>query len=789
MTTNTVAETGYTLTGLGHPATIIIDRWGIAHIRAGSEADAFLVQGFNAARERLWQMDLWRKRGLGLLAGDFGPGYLAQDRATRLFLYQGDMNTEWSAYGPVDTKDIVTRFVNGINLWIELTEQRPELLAAEFVRFGTKPRRWEPADVVRIRSHARSNNILSEVARAHVMARSSADVDLARKALAPDHDVTASNIDLSAIPLNVLDVYKLAIAPVTFTKERVNSSLAGAWQWTKADEFGGIAMSEIEEGSNNWVVSGTRTGTGRPILANDPHRPYSLPALRYVVHLSAPGLNAIGAGEPCVPGISMGHNDTAAFGLTIFPMDQEDLYVYQTRPGQPDHYLYNGLWEAMRIKRESIPVKGHAPQEVTLKFTRHGPVIFEDRKHNRVYAVRTVWSEPGAAAYVAALNYLKSANVTQFVDAIGHWAAPPVNHVYADTHGDIAWTVAGKAPRREGWDGLLPVSGDGSREWQGFVRPDELPRKINPDEAYLATANELNAPDFPHLGREANERSRIDRIRQVLDAQQRHTLEQSMALQNDSTSMPARRLSSVLASLPLDGDAALARDLLLKWKCTIAEGEPAAALFEVWTTICLKPALLDAIAPEPALRSLLGPGDIETIIALVERPDQRLGQDPIAMRNRIVADTLAAAVGKCRELLGDDVSAWTWGKLHRCTFNHPGAVLLGGDDKVCRSVGPFPVDGSSSTPLYAGYKPDSFEVFHGASFRMVIDVGNWDNSCAINAPGQSGDAASPHYDDHAPLWAKGDYVPLLFTPDAVDAVAELVIVLNPQTLSAKPFAS
>jgi len=780
MSQNTVAETGYVLAGLEHPATIVIDRWGIAHIRAGSDLDAFLVQGFNAARERLWQMDLWRKRGLGLLAGDFGPGYLAQDRATRLFLYRGSMDAEWAAYGPMPTRDIVASFVHGINLWIELTERRPELLAREFARFGTKPQRWDAADVVRIRSHARSGNLLSEVARAHVTARSSVAVDLARKALAPDHEVTASNADLAAIPLDVLDVYKLAIAPVTFSKERVTASLADARRWTKADDFGSVSMSEIEEGSNNWVVSGARTESGRPVLANDPHRPYSLPALRYVVHLSAPGLDVIGAGEPNMPGISMGHNAHTAFGLTIFPMDQEDLYVYETDPADPDRYRYDGQWETMRIVRESVPVKGGMAQDATLKFTRHGPVIFEDTAKHRAYAVRTVWSEPGTAAYIASLNYLKSRNVGEFVAATGHWATPPVNHVCADTRGDIAWTVAGKAPQRDGWDGLLPVSGDGSREWHGFVPPEELPRRINPPEAFLATANELNAPGFPHLAREENERSRFERICEVLGGQQRHTLPQSMALQNDTVSMPARKLTTVLSALAFDGDAALARGIFLGWDCAITTDAPGAALFEVWFTHCLRPALLDAVAPSSAVRSLIGPGDTETLVALIEHPDERLGANPAAARNRILAQSLAAAMEKCRTLLGGDTAAWSWGTLHRCTFNHSGAALFGPDDEACRSVGPFAVGGSPSTPLYAGYKTESFDVFHGASYRMVLDVGNWDNSRAVNAPGQSGNAASPHYDDHAALWATGEYVPLLFTPAAIDAEGELTIRLNPQ---------
>ena len=389
----------YEVPGIESSAEIRVDRWGIPHIRAGTRHDVFFTQGFNAARERLWQLDVWRKRGLGLLAADFGPGFLAQDRASRLFLYRGEMNDEWSAYGNPEARRITEAFVAGINAWIDLTERRPSLRAPEFDRFGTRPARWEARDVVRIRSHARINNLLSEVARARVVARSDIRTDLARKALRPDHCAAVpEGVSFGDIPSSVLDVFRLATTGLHVTPARLAVPLDEAWRWTKVDEFGDVRGHE-PEGSNNWAVAPSRTATGRPILANDPHRVHTLPSLRYVVHLTAPGVDVIGAGEPALPGISIGHNGVVAFGMTIFPMDQEDLYVYEIDPRDPSRYRYGGGWETMQVECEQIPVHGHAEQNVQLKFTRHGPVIYEDPSCGLAYAVRTVWSEPGSSPY------------------------------------------------------------------------------------------------------------------------------------------------------------------------------------------------------------------------------------------------------------------------------------------------------------------------------------------------------------------------------------------------------
>ncbi len=760
------------LAGLEQPAEIVMDAWGIAHIRAETRHDVFFAQGLSAARERLWQLDIWRKRGLGQLAADFGPGFLAQDRAARLFLYRGDMEAEWAAYGTPETRAITEAFVAGINAWIDRTVAQPSLLPPEFALTGSAPARWDAADVVRIRSHGLVRNVLSEVARAQVLARSDQATDLLRRSIEPPWTpILPEGLDLASIPAAVLDVFKLATVRLDFSHARMTTTLEDAWKWTRVDDLGDVYL----QGSNNWAVAGSRTDTGRPILASDPHRAHALPSLRTIVHLTGPGIDAIGAGEPALPGISIGHNAFCAFSLTIFPMDQEDLYVYETDPENPDRYRYGDGWEDMRHLTESIAVRGHPPQDVTLKFTRHGPVVHADTETHRAYAIRSLWFEAGSSAYFSSLAYMQAASLEEYERALHGWSTPSVNHVYADRDGNIAWFAAGRAPVRPNWDGLLPVPGDGRYEWNGFVPFTDLPRAINPERGFVATANEMNLPpDYPYadkkLGFEWAERSRTTRIHEVLDAQPVHTLADSMALQTDDVSIPGRRLKALLAALTGSGDTEIGLTLLAHWDEHLARDSAGAALQEIWWSKHLKPAIFDLLVTDPDVRALMAPGDVETLLALLETPDERLPD-----RDAMLLTTLAAAVVDCRLRMGQDTTTWTWGQLHHGFFEHPLNDIV----PDMKNVGPLPKGGSSSTPMNAGYRMSDFRVTTGASFRMVCDVGDWDASRCINAPGQSGDPRSPHYDDLAPLWAAGDYVPLLYSRAAVDAAAELVIRLVP----------
>ncbi len=552
-------ETNLRVAGLERPATIRIDAWGISHIAADSLPDLFLAQGFNAARDRLWQIDLWRKRGLGLLAADFGPGYLAQDRVARRFLYRGDMQAEWASYAD-DARMICTQFVRGINAFLDLIDVGAAALPPEFMLMGTRPARWAPGDVVRIRTHGLAQNAASEAARAVLLGRGRDQADRLRHHRHPVFDATPLPPGPADAPPALFDLMKLATAPVSFSRERLAAPLAEAGRWARVTELG-IAPVDATDGSNSWAVHGSRTASGRPILASDPHRALAMPSLRYLVHLTAPGFDAIGAGEPCVPGISLGHNGAIAFGLTIFDADQEDIMVYET--DGTDRYLYRGGWERFERVEERIPVRGEADQAVTLAYTRHGPVLLEEPERKRAFALRTVWSEPGAAPYLASLSSMRARELGQFRAALARWKAPAVNMTYAGLDGHVARLTAGYLPLRRDWTGVLPVPGDGRFEWQGNRPMADRPEDRDPPAGFVFTANECNLPaDWDHahdpIGFEWSDEARSLRIREVLPGIARHRLEDSMALQTDQVSVTARRAAAVVASL--DRDHPLVRD-------------------------------------------------------------------------------------------------------------------------------------------------------------------------------------------------------------------------------------
>ena len=764
------------VTGLAAPATISVDQWGVPHIQAASERDAFFLQGWNAARDRLWQIDLWRKRGLGLLAASFGPSYAEQDRAARLFLYRGDMAAEWAAYGP-KARSRAEAFVAGVNAYVGEVRAGHLPTPVEFKLTASQPDLWRPEDVVRIRSHALSRNASSEVARAQVACAAGLDADLLRHKLEPAWSTKIpAGLDPCVIPADVLHDYELATRDVEFAGP---SGLA-----VKSDGQALAAMADrgAAEGSNNWVISASRTATGRPILATDPHRSLGVPSLRYIVQLKAPGLDVIGAGEPALPGVSVGHNETIAFGLTIFAIDQEDLYVYDLNPANPRQYRYGGGWEDMRVVHETIPVKGAAPREVDLLFTRHGPVVKNDGQH--AFAVRTVWAEPGTSAYFGSIEYDDAKDWPSFYADMSQWGAPSENMIFASTAGDIGWIAAGRAPIRPNWDGLLPVPGDGRYEWKGFLTADQLPSTHNPPEGWFASANEMNLPaGYPvaerKVGFEWSDPSRITRIKQVLGANSHVSVADSMNLQMDDTSPEACRMQALLAPLSSsDPDAALGLSLIKGWDCRETTGSAATAVYEEWAVKHLADAVMDAFAPKAPH---LAGGTLDAVVSVLETPDAATA----ARRHDIMLASLADAVRAVRGKLGDDTTKWRWGVMHHALFVPAAAAVADPAVAGQMTVGPLEVRGSASTPAAATWNPKLYTAISGASVRLDMDVGDWDNSVAVNTPGQSGDPHSPHYRDLFPLWAGGDFFPLAFSDAAVAAAARDVYDLTPAPVSPK----
>jgi len=783
------------LDGLDEPVEVIRDRWGVAHVYAKTLDDLFFAQGFVAAQDRLWQLELWRRTAEGRLAEIAGPSAVGRDTFARLLRYRGDPEAEWRSYGP-EARRIVEAFVRGVNAQIAHVTARPEQLPLEFQITGLRPSPWTPEVVIsRMAGYVMTRNAQSEVQRA----RLAQAVGAARVAefMPPDPPVPVTvpdGLDLADITADVLAMAADADAavrldvPATAPVGRfgpvaparaVASALADAPGLSVAPRpatvLAGLADTYSTIGSNNWVVSGGRSTSGKPLLANDPHRALRLPSLRYTIHLNGPGWDVIGAGEPALPGVAAGHNGRVAFGFTIVGIDQQDLYVERLDPANPDRYLYKGQWDPVRVEREEIAVRGEPPRVVELRFTRHGPVVHVDRARSRAYALRWVGMEPGTAGYLASLSLNTARSWPEFLAAASQWKVPSENLVYADVDGNIGWIAAGLAPVRANWNGLMPVPGhEGRFEWDGFLPVRDLPQAYNPRSGALATANHnILPPGYPKmLGYEWGAPHRYRRIVELLEAKRTFTAGDFARLQHDELSIPARTIVDALRVAvtvrPVaPGDRARAVALLTGWDAVLDQQSAAAALYALWLPH-LQRGLAEAVTkPEdrPYAPERL---PLEGLLDLLGRPSP-------AHLEVLAGPALDHAMAEARQRMGDDPAAWAWGRLHRAHFEHPLATTP--ERAALLNLPDVPRGGDGTTVNNTGME---LRQVHGASFREVIDLADWDRSLTINVPGQSGQPGSRHYGDLLPLWAAGQYHPLVFSRAAVERAAAERLWLLPK---------
>ncbi|WP_460406632.1 penicillin acylase family protein [Actinophytocola sediminis] len=807
-TATAAATQVHTVDGLNEPVDILVDDNGVPHIYAGEHYDAYFAQGFNAARDRLWQIDLWKRKGLGQLAEVLGPAYVEQDRANRMFSYRGDIDREWAAYGD-DARRLAESYTAGINAYIDLAGQHDELLPWEFEFLRYQPSRWAAEDVVRLRSHALVGNLTSEVDRAYMARDIGMDYEHIRQPLDAGWQTRIPpGLDLDLLPANAEDllaVYRLATRGVTFSAE--NQAALGGYgepaiggrpvrpaDQTTQDQAGTLPGDHIagadEEGSNSFAVSPERTAVDGPLIASDPHRTQAVPSLRYVTHLNAPGIDVIGAGEPGLPGVSLGHNQDIAFGLTVFDIDQEDLYVYRTRPGRPDEYRYRGRWVPMDVRTERVRVRGGGTETVELKFTKHGPVIYEDPARQVAFGVRTVWSGPGASAYFASIEYMRDADWPGFLDSLDRWGAPGENLQYADAQGGIGWKPAGHTPIRRNWDGLLPVPGDGRYEWHGYYDQDKLPVSHNPDRGWLQTNNESRLfdehetgplPEYVNrrIGFEAAAPWRATRTREVLAEMDQATQESMLALQTDHVSIPGRLITDAIAGVRAeDPDVRRALDLLRDWDHEMSLDSAAAAIFDVWTDLHGAPgtddgflgqALLAAAVDDPAAVEAIERPASTVTVDMVQHPEKWFAGDAVAVRDAAVVSSLAAAVRKLTEDQGGDQDAWRYGHYNRQELIHPLSGLVDQDTRETIDI----------EPREKGPVNDTVGD-EGASWRFIAEPGNWDDALAMNNPGQSGDPESPFYENLFVPWSADRMFPLYYSRDDVEANTAIRIRLEPR---------
>lgn len=779
------AQVALPIKGLSQEVRILVDQWGVPHIYAQNEADLFFAQGYYAARDRLFQFEMWRRQATGTVSEILGPKEVGRDIGARLFRYRGDLQTELRHYHPHGV-EIIGSFVNGVNAYVDYIRQHPAELPEEFRLLGILPGYWTP-EVVVSRHQGLLGNIGDELSTARAVAAIGEEKVHQLSWFHPHKpDLTLDTlISAALLSRDIIAPYSAFRKSLQIQPEDLLAQVRNT-----PDHFAQLARSDYQEeeaaqrigreiiGSNNWIVSGGRTQSGYPMLANDPHRALSAPSLRYMAHLVAPGWNVTGGGEPVIPGISIGHNEYGAWGLTIFSTDAEDLYVYQTHPSHPNWYWYQGQWEVMTEEQDTIYIKGASPQVCTLRYTRHGPVTFQDSTLNRACALRCGWLEPGGAPYLASLRMNQAQSWEAFVQACQYSHIPGENMIWADSKGTIGWQAVGITPIRRNWSGMVPVPGDGRYEWDGYLPIQERPSSKNPSAGYLATANENVTPlGYPYpeaLGFSWSDPFRGDRIAEVLESGKKFTLMDMALLQTDYLSLPARQLVPLLKGLPQPNlMVEEARKQLLKWDGRLEPESVAASIYNAWEAQ-LRKALEQQLIPKQASSWLSF--QMKQVVDLLVLPDGRLGADAIAARDALLIQALSAAVAELEKSLGKDMQSWQYHRVKYALIRHPLSNALRVEQRKLFDVGPLPRGGNSSTVNNTGAGPNQG---HGATFRLIVDTGNWDAALAINAPGQSGDIRHPHYRNLFPLWANDRYFPLFYSREKIESVLFQTFVLRP----------
>ncbi len=762
--------------GLQTKVEILRDQWGVNHIYANNEHDLFFTQGYCAAKDRLFQFEVWRRQATGTVAEILGERELKRDIGTRLFKFRGNLKTELQHYHP-HGQQIIQAYVDGVNAYITEVKSKPALLPIEFQLLKIAPQKWTPEIVI-----SRHQGLLGNITQELNIGRSVAAVgDKKVKELIWFHPKdpnlqldTAIRGDL--LKADILELYNAYRTEVAFTKSDVaehdEDDVSALDILNKRKQVADFLPEQEMEGSNNWIISGRKTASGFPMLANDPHRKVAVPSLRYIVHLVAPGWDVVGGGEPEIPGVSIGHNQFGAWGLTIYETDGEDLYVYNINPLHKNEYWYKGQWVKMKTIQESIKVKNGATKNVLLNYTVHGPVTFIDSVNNKAYAVKCAWMEPGGAPYLASLRIDQATNWESFREACAYSHIPGENMIWADKKGNIGWQAVGIVPIRKNFSGYVPIPGDGRYEWTGYLPIKERPHLLNPSKDFFATANQHVTPDtYEHwdaVGYTWADPYRGDRINKVLSEKNNITLEDMGKLQTDYFSIPASSLVPLLANIKMeDSFSTAAKQFLLQWNFELDKKSIAAGIYAMWekqlAIAAQKYFVPDEIKPWVTLQ-------LKKVIERLQNPTNNFGAvslDAINNRDAFVKKAFELAIINLKSKLGTDMNRWQYGqeKYKHVTLEHPLAHLLSPSLKEKLNIGPLPRGGNGQTPGSTGGADNQAS---GASFRILIDTKNWDNTLIINTPGQSGDSNSPFYRNLFSTWANDSYFPSYYSRAAIE---------------------
>ena len=747
----------FQIQGITDEVEVLRDNYGINHIYANNQDDMFFMQGYLAAKDRLFQFEIWRRQATGTVSEVFGEEEIDRDIGTRLFKFRGDIKDELNHYHK-DGFKIVSSFVSGVNKYIEEVNSNPELLPIEFKVLGIKPYIWTNEVVI-----SRHQGLLGNIDQELNIGRAVSLIGEKKvKELMWFHPKEPSlkldkTITYDDLKQDILRLYNAYREPIKFKGEYVLDKYRSKDLMANVDESN-LISDEYSIGSNNWALSGNKSFNGFPILANDPHRSLSNPSLRYMAHLVAPGWNVIGGGEPEIPGISIGHNGIGAWGLTVFRTDAEDLYVYELNPSNLNQYRHNGQWKEFNKINETIKVKNKSNIDVELLYSVHGPVTLVDKNRNKAYAIKNGWSEIGGSPYLASLRMDQAKNWEEFRDACTYFNIPGENMVWADKYGDIGWQAVGIAPIRKNHSGLVPVNGNGKFDWEGYLPIIEKPNSFNPENGYLSTANQNVTPEsynrWDAVGYDWSDPYRGNRIKSVIESKEKFNMEEMIDLQVDYYSMPSKeiiKLASGNISNYIDYF-----EKLEKWNNVLDKNSIEAGIYVEWQSQIYF-EFINTYVPNSVKKYL----DIQ-IFRIIET----ISNMNESNRAKFLNKTFNASIDNLKDRYGEDSKNWVYGQdeYKHVKIYHPLENVVNDSIKGLVELKTYPRGGDGFTP---GSTSSNLNQRSGGSFRVVINTKDWDKSFATNSPGQSGDPNSKFYKNLYEDWANDKFFPLLFSKSKV----------------------
>ncbi|MEH2421200.1 MAG: penicillin acylase family protein [Nostoc sp.] len=772
--------------------TVQRDKWGIPHIWAANSHDLFMAQGYIHAQDRFWQMDFWRHIGSGRLSEMFGSSQVDTDRYLRTMGWARvaqqeilEINAEMKAY--------LEAYADGVNAY--LAEHQGSALSLEyavlkFLNPGYKPEPWQILHSLtwgKVMAYDLGRNFQSEIERTILL-----------KTLTPTQVEELFPPYPQDLPVILPEFQqgegageaggagdknaKLLYSPDVFPAlESITKPMMALEQL--------IGPTGIGIGSNNWVISGQRTATGKPILANDPHLGVQIPSIWYEVGLHCTPkstecpYNVTGFSFAGMIGVIIGHSDRIAWGVTNVQADVMDLYIEKINPKNSNQYEINGKWVDMQFVKETIQVAGSQPIVQTVRYTRHGPILSDvspnlkefkpsqslELPQNYAVALRWTALEPSKLGYtIPQIN--RAQNWQEFRAAASNYDVPAQNLVYADVDGNIGYQMPGKFPIRAKGDGRYPVPGwTDEYEWQGYIDFEQLPKSFNPSQAYIATANNLAMRKYPYLiTTDWVYGYRAKRIVEMISQQtQPISLKDVQQIQGDDRNLNAQTLVPLLRSITVDTPRLQAAQKLLRdWNLQLGMTSPAAALFEVFW----KHLLADTFHDQLPEKYFPDGGDrwYAVVANLVKQPNSSWWDNrntpKVENRDQILRQSFTKAVDELERIQSKDPKNWNWGKLHTITFRNATLGKSGvAPIEALFNRGAFATAGNGETVNANRWRANkSFEVSDIPSLRMIVDLGNLENSVAIHTPGQSGHAFHQHYNDMVDPWRQIEYHPMLW---------------------------